>query len=456
MKNFHFPRPGANYDDASVALRLPLSCIIMALSVLQASGAKSSESPSFTGIQDPHTWSVRTEFEAIDSIQALVAQGNHIYAFGHQAQAQKGEFQIIAINASDPNNLKLVDTLTIMPEGDFSGDIWLPEILDPNTQPVVVNDKIYLLTDLRYGADDHEGVLHALDISDPTSLQTPPKINIGVKPRDFTAIGDFVYTIRIPTHLAPSTISVVEFNGSEPPAIVGSYEFYARSTACFVADEPLLFLGQNGEIIVLDASDPQNPIVLSSIPLEGEVQDIFVNDQKAYIACNRGIGPGIVHVMDFTDTGNIHVIHSTPLDPNKGPDEYYFFSQIIRSENALYVVGDEHGYNVLDFTNPEAPTLLFSRRHYPFNSDNTVALANDLIFTHKFQSGSVLLLRPPAAAAARLFINGPAGTDTTVMRSSDAVHWSEWQSLTTTGDTLELLDEEFPPEGRMFYKLNSP
>lgn len=91
-------------------------------------------------------------------------------------------------------------------------------------------------------------------------------------------------------------VAVWEWNRDTAlPKQVGSFDTPANAQAVATSGSYLYVAdGRNG-LIVADLSDPENPLPVATLPLEGYARGVTVHDSLAYVSCGAG-GLAVVNV----------------------------------------------------------------------------------------------------------------------------------------------------------------
>lgn len=95
-------------------------------------------------------------------------------------------------------------------------------------------------------------------------------------------------------------------------------------------------------MVILDISDPGNPELISEFPTLGQVLDIFIRDNYAYLACNHY---GLV-ILDISDLENPSLTGVF--------ERSYYFQKVFVTEDYAYV-GSGGDLIILDISDPSDP-----------------------------------------------------------------------------------------------------
>ena len=103
---------------------------------------------------------------------------------------------------------------------------------------------------------------------------------------------------------------------------------------------------------ILDISDPQNPIVETTVELEGNANGIFVENSTAYIAELDKVesSGGYLEIVDISDTSSPSIIGTLTLTGRP-------FDLTVK-DNIAYISLQTEGLAIVDISDPENPEIL--------------------------------------------------------------------------------------------------
>ncbi|MCO6474175.1 MAG: beta-propeller domain-containing protein [Melioribacteraceae bacterium] len=109
----------------------------------------------------------------------------------------------------------------------------------------------------------------------------------------------------------------------------------------------LAFVGNGSLLTSLDISDPENPVAISDVLVGGQVADVFVEDNYAYVSI-RTIG---MVVIDVSDPSNM-ILMGTGVSYN------WYAAQIFYHDGYVYLV-DGGGIMIYDVSDPANPVYIY-------------------------------------------------------------------------------------------------
>ncbi len=145
---------------------------------------------------------------------------------------------------------------------------------------------------------------------------------------------------------------------------------------------------------VVDLTDPQNPLVVGSVPIPDQTTSIAVSGEYAFCttsggdpACERGV----LHVIDISEPSNPHLVASESTDECA--------TSVAVSGYRAYVTTwhNESGhkaFQVFDVTDPEHPRFL-SALDLPGETAMDVAVSGDYAYIAKYTSLEVVDISDP-------------------------------------------------------------
>ncbi|MBI2925577.1 MAG: hypothetical protein HYY24_07725, partial [Verrucomicrobia bacterium] len=167
-----------------------------------------------------------------------------------------------------------------------------------------------------------------------------------------------------------------------------------------------------GALEVIDVSNPANPQRIGAYDTDGEAWGVAVSGNFAYVRAWAGL-----QVIDVSDPANPRRVGG-----NSAFDSAFDASAVVVHGDNVYVVAAE-GLVIL---NTYQPSL---RLEPPFRLD---------------AAGFHLQLRAESGQAVRL------------QRSTDLKTWTDWQTVTGTGSSQPLVDENAGADPVRFYRALVP
>lgn len=121
-------------------------------------------------------------------------------------------------------------------------------------------------------------------------------------------------------------------------------------------------------LVILDVSNPQTPVQVSSITVQGSVTQLTINSNKAYLTC----GAQGIAIVDI----------SNPLLPVQ-IGQYITANPAIyveASNNIAYICESTSGMQIVDCSTPSQPVLLYTHHQIYNDPVNAVKIINNLAY----------------------------------------------------------------------------
>ncbi len=133
---------------------------------------------------------------------------------------------------------------------------------------------------------------------------------------------------------------------------VGTVESIGQIQDCQGAGDYAYVAGYHQGLQILNVEDPQNPARVATVELEGNINGVYVSDNRAYTAevdrvLNSG---GYLEIIDVSSATEPSILGSLEL-PGRPFD-------VIVDGTTAYVAVQTEGIAVVDVSNPAAPALL--------------------------------------------------------------------------------------------------
>lgn len=207
----------------------------------------------------------------------------------------------------------------------------------------VVNKIVYISAEASAASKPDFFIIDATDGENPfivSSLNTGPSLN------SVDASGNYAYVANKQSGAELQTINV---SNQSNPTVAASYAAQgvsgsSRGEAVFYSGGKV-YLGLNKvsgpEFHVIDVSNPSSPTHLGSYEVNDNVNDIYVRDNRAYLATDLG-NAGLI-VLDVSDPANINALGQ----------EYSVDTNTVYVENpATLLLGPAQDFYVVDASNP--------------------------------------------------------------------------------------------------------
>jgi len=276
-----------------------------------------------------------------DNLESIHKNGEYIYT-------SSGDAGLIILDASNPlesfeiSRHNHTDALFSVTQNDYTyygghgGILHVLDVSNPSS-PVSINS-----IDLDFGMIRHiliegnhafvsaEGVgLYIFDITDPANLVELAYIGAGNLP-GVAVRGNYLYVSRYIYDM-----DIYDISDIANPLLVNTYETGGNAGFVYIENDRL-YLQDGGTLLVLDISDPANPLLLgqdsSNQGYPGNY--FFVENSICYLT------GGVFQILDVSDPGNI-----VELEVEIGFD---FATGVTIDENYIYVSYNSYGMCVFE------------------------------------------------------------------------------------------------------------
>ena len=198
--------------------------------------------------------------------------------------------------------------------------------------------------------------LDVCDVSNPSSPNTvgtcyPPK-----DPKDVVVEGNFAFVVG-----DDSGLCIIDVSEPENPYLYSSCDIPGRVNDMSFADDNLVYLTDWKGLRAIDFSNPDEPQEFGSIDFQGITPSfIAINNNYAFVYCyNWFPDENTLNVVDISNPQSPVWLSTTNL-----PNQVYDFDI---HDNFLYMI-DYDGMNVYGIVNPSTPSLVFTYFNNYFNS----------------------------------------------------------------------------------------
>ena len=343
--------------------------------------------------------------------------------------------------------------------------------------------------------------LNIVDVSNPTdfeSLGRYASTNVSIQ----AVAGSGSYAALI-TGALGTYLEIVDASDPAHPRLAGQASVRCGSGAARLAD-----IAIDGHYVflaspcfgfgVLDITDPANPTVAVSLPLEGYDTHLALSGDRVCVSDSVGPFVWIISVADPTNPVVLgHITQSSPTDaagmnfsgnyaalwytPGPGstslelidfsnpaqPVTWAYPSIFARGatvlDGYLYVAAGTIGLEVFDLSHPDTPALVGANAAVD-DAWSVLAEAGKLYVRDTFGVVAfnpfvpLRFLSAPRldATGAHLWLQGGIGQHAQLQRSPDLKTWSNWQVIDLTGAPTEAIDSQASAQPRTFYRAMTP
>jgi len=307
--------------------------------------------------------------------------------------------RVASIDISDPANPTVLDTIYIPGTGAFNGStlvvtannyphLYLIDLTDPTDlrlvgdywKPARVIDVIpagqlaYVLF--------YQGGFGVVDISDPerpTELSFLP-FEQANESGNMVKRGDYVYATYIVSHPSQSGLRVINVSDPSHPELIRSDSLgYIRPKDLSIAGNRLYCKSGDGDIKILDISNPDRLQQVATYHYLGYVEQIAVDEQWLYFSQRVGRGDSLAEPRTSLVTLNI----SDPASPREtsrialegGVEDLYCNNSILFALLSTWPRGSIIEYSLSD---PSTPVLTYTMAGS--NTTDLTGVGEDYLF----------------------------------------------------------------------------
>ncbi|NPE08457.1 MAG: hypothetical protein GNW80_09285 [Asgard group archaeon] len=136
-----------------------------------------------------------------------------------------------------------------------------------------------------------------------------------------------------------------------------------------------------GGLVIIDVSDPTNPVKLASLFDGGSAMELVVKDDLAFVAD----GPDGLEIINVSDLAHPEEIYQYPVNT--------YSSDVEIKDDLLFVANWDYGLEIFNVTNPESPVKLV-RYNYNYLNCMQLDIKGDLacVTDHRNDYTSIRLL----------------------------------------------------------------
>ncbi len=187
--------------------------------------------------------------------------------------------------------------------------------------------------------------LQIVDIGNPAQAFIEKEYSTPGKIQDIYADDDYIYVARTGWDIGNSRVQIVQYSDSRFQ-ILSEMEFEGPAvTDLQIAGNYLYLIEHKSGFYIIDVSDPQNPFIEGSMPVEGEPLSLHISGERAYIGVDS---PGLL-IIDISEkiSPQLMGIYANDAPINGiGSDRQY-----------IYLADAGNGYKIIDISSPQNPVL---------------------------------------------------------------------------------------------------
>ncbi|MCG3220376.1 MAG: hypothetical protein H7641_03265, partial [Candidatus Heimdallarchaeota archaeon] len=230
---------------------------------------------------------------------------------------------------------------------------------------------VYVEGDFAYIADGANGLV-VVNITDPINPTIAATFSAGISTADSVIVeGNYAYVVDTDNGLV-----VVDITYPKTPSFAGEYNNNDVTDVDIYGDFLYITDIYDG-LLIVNISIPTSPSLISSFPIPGYTQAIFIEGCNAYLACYNG-GFQVAKIADIS-TPTLIGSYDTPGNA----------VDVFVSGYYAYVADSTSGLQIIDISNPFSPTYAGSY-NTPGNVEDVV-ISGDYAYVADRGSGLQVL-----------------------------------------------------------------
>lgn len=281
-----------------------------------------------------------------------------------------------------------------------------------------IND-IHIQGDYAYCAFQNGLVI--VDISDNSEPEFVSRLPLSNRCESITVWGDYAYAV-----CDSPALQIIDISDPSDPVQVGILEIEITETRIFY-ENGYVYIPTGSHVSLIDVSDPSNPFFVSSRGVSSSVEDIFVVDGLAYVAANAA---GFV-ILDFTD----------PENPVRlGDIDIGYGAAVAVAGTLAYVAASADGLKIIGVSDPSDPILLGTYDLENRSARNVLAIDNLVYVCFGYERIHILEVNEPARPE-MIGIYDVDGSSSEIFLDGDNL-------FVSTSDDFRILDVSDPTRPR--------
>ena len=356
-------------------------------------------------ISQPHAPALINSFKIDDYVVDFIIVDNFTYVLFASIETMRNDtIRFVLIDSAElqrPEVVSSADTVgfarDVTIDGNFAyvADGSGLQVIDINNPqaPVVIGSldtpksarRVTIAGNFVYMLANHKGRgdLQVIDISHPQTPVLVDSLELGGYLNNITLSGNFAY-VCVRGHL-----QVIDVSNSGSLVMAGSVDinsYWASDVAiagtfAYVAD------ATNRSLQVIDISNPQEPIAVSSVATRGAAKAVEIADNLAYVAVDD-IG---LLVIDISNPLSLMIVGKADI-----PGDARSITLTGNLASVISVMGRTSILTVIDITHPQEPVIIGSTDTPGWAED--VAISGNFIYIADGSSGLSILPSPSSAS----------------------------------------------------------
>jgi len=207
-----------------------------------------------------------------------------------------------------------------------------------------------LKDNLLFCASSHYG-LELIDVSDVRDMKLINTLETSSYTRDVKTHNGYIYAAQ-----DRSGLGIYKLDNSGTTSQIKLLP-YKRAWAIEIVDDLLYLANYDGGVVILDISNPTDPVELATIDVDGDARELDVEGNFIYVVKGKD-GFSIVNISDLN---NPSITATLPME--------HVAVNVRVHDGYAYVCDWRDGFKIVDISNPGNPVIVST---YKTDSDNSV------------------------------------------------------------------------------------
>ncbi len=218
------------------------------------------------------------------------------------------------------------------------------------TRGVIANN----MFDGSFGVDcnpDFDGyALTLYDYTDPSAIAIGGQVRFGdndfVQASILAMDADIVFVVNLGFPADDRQVAIFDVSNFNDPVLLGGFDLPGEpGVRAIIADNGFLYiLTVDNEIVIMDAVDPSNLVVVNQYALADSVYRMALSQEHLFVTGTNGL-----HILDTSNLTNLFEVGNMPLP---------FAASAVQVRRDTLIAYSTSGMNIVDISDISAPQLI--------------------------------------------------------------------------------------------------